>query len=89
MLEAARVSHRALQRSATDKFAVSGFSSLTGEMRWGITLLFSSKGDVSLSTEGETPPGEEIFSALWLRACERAVPRAATGRPGVRLGVQG
>src|SRR3546814_12634181 len=41
------------------------------------------------STEGETPPGEETFSALWLRACERAAPRPATGRPGVRLGVQG
>src|SRR3546814_11473972 len=40
------------------------------------------------STEGETPPGEETFSALWLRACERAAPRAATGRPGVPLGVQ-
>lgn len=31
------------------------------------------------------PPGEVTFSTSWLRACERAALRAATGRPGVRL----
>src|SRR3546814_20247138 len=41
------------------------------------------------STEGETPPGEETFSALWLRACERAAPRVATGRPGIPHGAPG
>src|SRR3546814_15947584 len=45
----------------SNKFAVSGFYSLTSEVRQGITLSFSLKGDVSPSTEGETPPGEATF----------------------------
>lgn len=46
---------------ASNKFAVSGFSSLTGEVDRGNVGPFSLKGDVSPSTEGETPPGEEIL----------------------------
>src|SRR3546814_13064316 len=73
----------------SNKFAVSGFYSLTSEVRSGITLSFSLKGDVSPSTEGETPTGEDTFTALWLRACARATPRAATGRAAVRHCVRG